>query len=97
MKIKFAKVEVVHEPAQEPGSAGSTLCTGLPGGASLETGWTSAREKLISIGHKKATKVPTEQEGGIGPVQPLQFPDLPLEVGMILTACQAHPLEDHSQ
>lgn len=68
-----------------------------PRGASLETGWPSAREKLISIGHEKATKVSTEQEGGTGPVQTLQFPDLPLEVGMILIACQAHPLEDHSQ
>lgn len=38
-----------------------------------------------------------EREGGTGPVQPLQSPDLPLEVGTILTACQAQPLEDHSQ
>lgn len=50
------------------------------------------RERFLSIGQEKATKVPTEQERGIGPVQPLQFLDLPLEVGMILIACQAHPL-----
>lgn len=32
-----------------------------------------------------------------GPVRPLQSPDLPLEVGTILTAGQAQPLEDYSQ
>lgn len=66
-----------------------------PRGDSLETAWPSARERS-----EKATKMPTEQEGGTAPpppVQPLQSPDLPLEVGMILTACQAQPLEDQSQ
>lgn len=54
-------------------------------------------ERFLPIYREKATKVPTEQEGGIGPVQPLQLLDPPLEVGMIPTACQAHPLDDHSQ
>lgn len=89
MKIKFVKV--VHEPAQELGSADLHYVQ-PPRGESLETVWPPARERS-----GKATKMPTEQEGGTGPVQPLQSPDLPLEVGTILTACQAQPLEGHSQ
>lgn len=37
-----------------------------PRGANLETAWPSAREKLISIGHEKATKEPTEQGVALG-------------------------------
>lgn len=65
----------------------------LPGGGeSLVQSGPLLGERFFSIGQGKATKVPTEQEGGTGPVQPLQFLDLPLEVGMLLIACQAHPL-----
>lgn len=89
MKIKFVKV--VHEPAQELGSADLHYVQ-PPRGESLETVWPPARERW-----RKATKTPTEKREALGPAQPLQSPDLPLEVGTILTACQAQPLEDHSQ
>lgn len=92
MKIKFVKVKVVQEPAQELGSAGSTLCTGLPGVRAFRQ-----HGPQLGKGRKKPLRCLQSKRVALGPVQPLQSPDLPLEVGMILTACQAQPLEDHSQ
>lgn len=63
-----------------------------PSRGSLETARPSARERP-----EKPLRCLQSKRVALGPMQPLQSPDLPLEVGMILTACQAQPLEDHSQ
>lgn len=51
----------------------------------------------LGRGWKKPLRCLQSKRVALGPVQPLQSPDLPLEVGMILTACQAQPPVDHSQ
>lgn len=44
-------------------------------------------------GQEKPLRCLQSKRVALGPAQPLQSPDLPLEVGTILTACQAQPLK----